>query len=86
MDAEVIFVMVSDWRGDDALELEEEWTSHPLWGKLEAVRNGAVFPVNEEHWNLGGGILAANAMLDDLERHFLGAGGARDALTGDDGS
>lgn len=83
MDGDVIFVMVSDWRGDDAVELEDEWTSHPLWAELEAVQRDAVFAVDEEHWNLGGGILAANAMLDDLEEHFLEPGGARAALTGE---
>lgn len=81
LDGDVIFVMVSDWRADgDALQLEEEWTSHPLWQQLRAVRNGAVFQVDEQHWNLGGGILAANATLDDLEEHFLQPGGAREAL------
>jgi len=30
-----------------------------------------VHQVNESHWNLGGGILAANAMLADLEEYFL---------------
>jgi iron complex transport system substrate-binding protein len=35
------------------------------------VQNDAVYPVNEEHWNLGGGILAANRMLDDLYSFFL---------------
>lgn len=83
MDGDVIFVMVSDWRGDDAVQLEDEWTAHPLWTELAAVQRDAVFAVDEEHWNLGGGILAANAMLDDLEAHFLEPGGARDALTGE---
>lgn len=83
MDGDVMFVMVSDWRGDDAVELEEEWASHPLWAELEAVQGDAVFAVDEEHWNLGGGILAANAMLDDLDEHFLQPGGVRAALTGE---
>lgn len=86
-DGDVIFVMVSDWRQEgEALDLKEEWTNHPLWQQLRAVQNDAVFPINEEHWNLGGGILAANAMLDDLEEHFLEPGGARAALTGAGGS
>lgn len=87
MDGEVIFVMTSDWRPEGGtVELKEEWTSHPLWQKLTAVQNGAVFGVNEEHWNLGGGILAANATLDDLEQHFLEPGGVRATLTSGDGA
>ncbi|MBW3578136.1 MAG: iron-siderophore ABC transporter substrate-binding protein [Actinobacteria bacterium] len=83
MDGDVMFVMLSDWTEGEAVQLQEQWTSHPLWRRLRAVENHAVFPVNEEHWNLGGGILAANAMLDDLAQHFLEPGGVRAALTGD---
>lgn len=75
MDGDVIFVMLSDWAEGEALEMQEAWTSHPLWQQLRAVQHDAVFPINEETWNLGGGILAANAMLDDLEEHFLQQGG-----------
>lgn len=87
MDADVMFTMTSPWAGEgDVSEIEGEFTSHPLWTKLEAVQRDAVFSVDEEHWNLGGGILAANAMMDDLEQHFLQEGGARAALTdGGDG-
>lgn len=83
MDADVMFTMTSPWAGEgDASEIEDEFTSHPLWTKLDAVQRDAVFSVDEEHWNLGGGILAANAMIDDLEQHFVEQGGARAALTG----
>jgi iron complex transport system substrate-binding protein len=85
MDADVMFTMTSPWAGEgDVDQLEDEYTSHPLWHKLDAVHSDAVFPVDEGHWNLGGGILAANAMMDDLEQHFLEPGGARAALTDGD--
>lgn len=71
MDGDVIFYMVSDWGDDQGSQIMEEWTGHPLWQTLKAVQNNAVHPVNEEHWNLGGGILAANRMLDDLYSFFL---------------
>ncbi|MBX3015564.1 MAG: ABC transporter substrate-binding protein [Caldilineaceae bacterium] len=71
MDGDILFYMTSD-RGDgEGLQVEEEWTSHPLWQQLKVVQNDAVYPVNEEHWNLGGGIQAANRMLDDLYGFFL---------------
>ena len=82
MDGDVVFVMLSDWTQGDAVELQDDWTSHPLWDRLGAVQRDAVFGINEDHWNLGGGMLAANAMLDDLEAHFLGDAGAADALAG----
>lgn len=76
MDGDVIFVMVSDeWygsrNGQDVDETMERWTSTDLWQRLSAVQAGAVHQVNESHWNLGGGIGAANAMLADLEAYFL---------------
>jgi len=71
MDGDILFYMVSNWGDDQGSQIMEEWTSHPLWRTLKAVQNDAVYPVNEEHWNLGGGILAANRMLDDLYSFFL---------------
>lgn len=76
MDGDVVFVMVSSdsyaqAEGYDLDETMTRWTSTELWQNLGAVRSDAVHKVNEEHWNLGGGILAANAMLDDLEAYFL---------------
>lgn len=72
MDGDVILVMVSaDWgdavEGQDADDVMEQWTGTELWQQLSAVRAGDVHEVNEDHWNLGGGILAAHALLDDLE-------------------
>ncbi|WP_333889509.1 ABC transporter substrate-binding protein [Caldilinea sp.] len=71
MDGDVLFYMVSNWGDDQGSQIMEEWTGHPLWKTLKAVQNNAVHPVNEEHWNLGGGVLAANRMLDDLYHFFL---------------
>lgn len=77
MDGDVIFVMVSEeWYQESGTQETEEvmaqWTSTDLWQGLSAVKNDAVHEVNESQWNLGGGILSANAMLDDLEDYFLG--------------
>lgn len=77
MDGDVIFVMVSEeWYHENGTQETEkimaQWTSTDLWQGLSAVKNDAVHEVNESQWNLGGGILSANAMLDDLEEYFLG--------------
>lgn len=74
MDADIMFYFVSNWRDDSASEVQAEWTNHPLWRTLNVVRQGNVYPVDEDHWNLGGGIQAANRMLDDLYRFFLDSG------------
>lgn len=49
----------------------EELTANPLWDDLLAVRNGLAFEVDFEHWLMGVGYSAANATLDDLEKHLL---------------
>lgn len=43
---------------------------HPLWDRLRAVRSGNVHIVDSYLW-AGGGMLWADAMLDDLERYLL---------------
>ncbi len=48
----------------------QQWVNHPLWRRLTAVRNDAVYPVDSVAWSLSGGILGAGLMLDDIERLF----------------
>lgn len=69
MNADVIFVLLEP--NDPAIARNyRHWTSHPLWARLEAVGNDRVFEVDAVDWIMGGGILAANAMLDDLYTHY----------------
>ncbi len=68
LDADVIFVLLED---DPAIEnTYRHWTAHPLWQRLTATQAGRVYEVDTVNWIMGGGILAANAMLDDLYRHY----------------
>jgi iron complex transport system substrate-binding protein len=76
MDGDVVFVMVSDeWYaqtgGHDVDETMARWTSTDLWQGLSAVQAGNVHEINENYWNLGGGILAANTALDSIEELLL---------------
>ncbi|MDX1635431.1 MAG: iron-siderophore ABC transporter substrate-binding protein [Marinobacter sp.] len=72
MDGETVFIFMED---DPAVERTyREWTGHPLWQRLAAVRSDQVYRVDPVTWNMGGGILAANRMLDDLYRHYGLAG------------
>lgn len=69
MNADVIFVLLEP--DDPAIaENYRHWTAHPLWQRLDAVQDERVFEVAAVNWIMGGGILAANAMLDDLYAHF----------------
>ncbi|MGP4060521.1 ABC transporter substrate-binding protein [Halobacillus sp. H74] len=68
MNADVFYIFMSD---DPAIKNNfEEWTNHPLWQNLDAVKNDEVHTVDEVTWNMAGGIRAANLMLDDLYDRF----------------
>ncbi|KYG28258.1 ABC transporter substrate-binding protein [Alkalihalobacillus trypoxylicola] len=64
MNADVFYIFMNE---DEAVkETYEDWISHPLWGNLDAVQANQSYIVDEVIWNMGGGILAANLMLDDI--------------------
>ena len=46
----------------------KEWTNDPLWKNLNAVKNEKAYEVSDAIWNTAGGVIAANQMLDDIER------------------
>jgi iron complex transport system substrate-binding protein len=66
MDADIIFDQTSTSRNDGRLDLRKEWSEHPLWKNLKAVKNNRVFEVDTAVWNNGSGPLAALEMLEDL--------------------
>ncbi|WP_430787124.1 ABC transporter substrate-binding protein [Virgibacillus flavescens] len=68
MNADVFFVFMGD---EPAVEdTYNEWTKHPLWKELDAVKNDQVYRVDQVIWNMAGGIGAANLMLDELYEHY----------------
>ncbi|MDQ0229587.1 ABC transporter substrate-binding protein [Metabacillus malikii] len=68
MNADVIYLFMED--NEAVKKTYEQWTGHPLWENLDAVTNDEVHQVDEIIWNMGGGITAANLMLDDLYKKF----------------
>lgn len=69
LDADVMFILLEP--DDPAIaDNYRRWASHPLWHQLTAVQNGRAFEVDPVSWMMGGGILAANAMLDELYEHY----------------
>lgn len=70
MDADLIFDQTSTSRDDGRLDLRKEWTEHPLWSNLKAVRNGRVYEVDTATWNNGSGPLAAEGMLRELKEIY----------------
>jgi len=71
MNADVFFVFLSDPGNQEAVKKTyEEWTNHPLWKNLDAVKANQVYLIDEVVWNLGGGYKSAHLMLDQLYEHF----------------
>ncbi len=44
--------------------------NHPLWSRLDVVRQGRVYEVDDRVWGTGLGPLAANLILDDLFKYL----------------
>ncbi|PZD94497.1 iron ABC transporter substrate-binding protein [Paenibacillus sambharensis] len=71
MNADVSFVFLTDPGSDEAVQKTyEEWTAHPLWNNLDSVKADQVYQIDEVTWNMGGGLISANLMLDQLYEHF----------------
>jgi iron complex transport system substrate-binding protein len=71
MEGDVLFYFTYETGDGEAVKTEKEWTGDPLWKKLKVVKSGNAHKVSDAIWNTGGGILAANRMLDDIEKFFL---------------
>lgn len=73
MNADVFFIFAADGHNSDAEAIQrtyEEWTNHPLWKNLDAVKNDRAYTVDDVAWNMGGGYLSANEMLDQIYDRF----------------
>ena len=57
--------------GDGAGDAQAaDWTADPLWQNLDVVKAGKATMVSDAIWNTAGGFIAANLMLDDVEKFF----------------
>lgn len=71
MNADVFFLFLSDPGEESAVQKTyEDWTKHPLWKNLDAVKADKVYQIDEVAWNMAGGVISANTMLDQLYQHF----------------
>ncbi|SHG02554.1 ABC transporter substrate-binding protein [Streptoalloteichus hindustanus] len=67
--ADADWILVGSY-GDPAKTGMDAALAGPLWSQLGAVKAGHAQPVADETWFLGLGLLAANAVLDDLEHRL----------------
>ena len=66
LDGDVIFVAIDAGAKEPFTKFQQD----PLWQKLEAVQSDRVFIVDSGYW-IFGNVLAANAILDDLEKYLV---------------
>ncbi|BBU59530.1 iron siderophore-binding protein (plasmid) [Mameliella alba] len=71
MDGDRIFYFTYDNGNGEGHAAAQDALDDPLWQSLSAVRAGKVHAVSDAIWNTAGGILAAELMLEDLERIYL---------------
>lgn len=71
MDGDILFYFTYEEGDGAATKVEDEWISDPLFKNLNVAKQGKVYKVSDAIWNTAGGVLAANYMLDDIEKYFL---------------
>ncbi|PFA70365.1 iron siderophore-binding protein [Bacillus sp. AFS015802] len=71
MDGDVLFYFTYETGDGEANKLAEEWINDPLFQNLEVAKQDRVYEVDDAIWNTAGGVIAANKMLDDIEKFFL---------------
>ncbi|MBA2875210.1 ABC transporter substrate-binding protein [Thermaerobacillus caldiproteolyticus] len=71
MDGDILFYFTYEQGDGAATKLEKEWINDPLFKNLNVSKQGKVYKVSDTIWNTAGGVLAANLMLDDIEKYFL---------------
>ncbi|NMH69077.1 iron-siderophore ABC transporter substrate-binding protein [Bacillus sp. RO3] len=71
MDGDVLFYFTYETGDGEANKLAEEWLNDPLFQNLEVAKQDKVYEVSDAVWNTAGGVIAANNMLDDIEKFFL---------------
>jgi iron complex transport system substrate-binding protein len=69
-DGDRLFYFVYETGDGAAAAQANDWTADPLWQNLPVVKAGKAYAVDDAVWNTAGGIIAANLLLDDLEKIY----------------
>ncbi|RBP91338.1 iron complex transport system substrate-binding protein [Cytobacillus firmus] len=70
MDGDILFYFTYETGDGEASQLEKEWIDDPLFKNLKVAQEGNVHKVSDTIWNTAGGVIAANLLLDDIEKYF----------------
>lgn len=72
MEGDILFYFTYEEGDGEAQKVEEEWVNDPLFKNLNVAKNNKVYKVSDPIWNTAGGVLAAELMLEDIEKHVAG--------------
>ncbi|MEP0770336.1 iron-siderophore ABC transporter substrate-binding protein [Trichocoleus sp. ST-U1] len=67
MEGDAIFLVLGEGKESKL----NQFTNHPLWFQLNAVKQGKVYQVNSDAWISSWGIIGANRVLDDLFKYLV---------------
>ncbi|MFE1744001.1 ABC transporter substrate-binding protein [Coleofasciculus sp. H7-2] len=67
MEGDAIFLVLGEGKESKLTQ----FTNHPLWFQLKAVKQGKVYQVNNDAWIGSWGIIGANRVLDDLFKYLV---------------
>lgn len=68
LDADIFFIFMRN--SPTTKQNFTTWQSHALWKQLRASQKKQIYFVNTVNWNLTGGILGANRVLDKINQIF----------------
>jgi iron complex transport system substrate-binding protein len=71
MNGDILFYFTYETGDGEGSKVEEEWLNDPLFKQLSVVEAGNAYKVDDAIWNTAGGVIAANLMIDDLEKRIL---------------
>jgi len=67
MDGDIMFYFNADYdESKGGTKMQEEWMADPLYQNLNVAKNNKAFKVDEVIWNLSGGIISANLLIDQI--------------------
>ncbi|UYG94032.1 ABC transporter substrate-binding protein [Cytobacillus firmus] len=71
MDGDVLFYFTYETGDGEANKLAKEWIEDPIFKNLKVAQEGNVHEVSDTIWNTAGGVIAANLLLDDIEKYLV---------------
>lgn len=70
MDGDILFYFTYEKGDGQATKQQDEILNDQLFQNLSVAKAGNVYEVSDTIWNTAGGVIAANLLLDDIDKFF----------------